>query len=78
MHCLLARPSTPWLRRLLRHRQFALALLMNMPGNALLGGAAGIAMLAGATRLFGFARHVVLMALATAPLPALLLWRGPA
>ncbi|WP_298829023.1 hypothetical protein [uncultured Piscinibacter sp.] len=75
---LAAHPAAPWLRRVLRRRGVALVLLLNLPGNALLGGAGGIALLAGSSRLFGLARFLVLSALATSPLPLMLLWLGRA
>lgn len=61
---------------LLRHRYLALALLLNLPGNAVLGGAGGVGMLAGMSGLFPFTRYMLLMALATTPVPLLLLISG--
>jgi hypothetical protein len=60
----------------LQRRSLALALLFNLPGNALIGGAGGIALFAGTSRLFSFTRFCLLTALATSPLPAMLLLRG--
>ncbi len=60
----------------LRHRHLTLAVALNLPGNAVIGGAGGIGMIAGASRLFSFARYCLLMAAATSPVPVLLLLRG--
>ncbi len=65
-----------WAAPALRHRHLALALVLNLPGNAAIGGAGGIGMLAGASRQFSFAGYCLSMAVATSPLPLLLLWRG--
>lgn len=54
---------------LLRHRYLALAVLLNVPGNAFIGGGGGIALVAGMSRFFGFPAFVVTIALAVAPVP---------
>jgi hypothetical protein len=64
-----------WAPVLRRHPAIALAALLNLPGNALIGGAGGIAMMAGMNRLLPFSRYLVLVAAATAPLPLVLLLR---
>jgi hypothetical protein len=51
----------------------ALAALLNLPGNAVIGGAGGIGMLAGITRVLSFPRYLLLVALATTPVPVALL-----
>lgn len=56
----------PWL---VRHRYLALAVLLNVPGNVVIGGGGGIAMAAGMTRLFSFPAYLLTVALAVAPLP---------
>lgn len=66
-----------WLRRLVRHRYLALAVLINMPGNAIIGGAGGIGLCAGMSRVFSLPRYVMVMVLATTPVP-ILLWIGHA
>ncbi len=64
-----------WARRAggLRWRYLALALLLNMPGNVILGGGGGICLLAGLSGLFRPGPMLVTLALAVAPLP-LVLW----
>jgi hypothetical protein len=71
----LPRPALPgaWAERLRRRPALALAALINLPGNAAIGGAGGIAVLAGAARLLPFWRYVLVMAVATTPLPLALL-----
>lgn len=59
---------------LARHRYLLLALAINLPGNALIGGGGGIAMLAGISRRFCFPCFVAVCALAVAPVPLLFLF----
>ncbi len=62
-----------WTRRLLEHRHLAIAVVLNLPGNAMIGGAGGIAMIAGMSRLFRFPLFMLTMALAITPVPLILL-----
>ncbi|MDP3961512.1 MAG: hypothetical protein Q8Q26_15880 [Pseudorhodobacter sp.] len=55
------------------HRHLALAVLVNLPGNSVLGGGGGILLLAGLTRLFRLPAVALTMALAVAPVP-ILVW----
>ncbi|PKM08176.1 MAG: hypothetical protein CVV14_05360 [Gammaproteobacteria bacterium HGW-Gammaproteobacteria-4] len=61
---------------LLRHRYLALALAFNLPGNALIGGGGGIALLAGLSRQFRYPHYLLMLCLAIAPVPVLLLLTG--
>lgn len=70
---LLERLPAGWARKLLRVRYLAAALLLNLPGNSVIGGAGGIAMVAGMSRLFSFPRFMLTMALAITPVPILIL-----
>ena len=54
---------------LVRHRYVALAVLFNMPGNFLLGGGGGIAMVAGVSRLYSVPGFLVTVAIAVSPVP---------
>jgi hypothetical protein len=66
-----------WLPFLLRHRYVALGLLLNMPGNVILGGGGGIAFAAGACRLFSPGAFLLTILIAVAPIPlAFLLFGG--
>jgi len=70
---------TPWLRHLVKHRYVALAVVLNLPGNALIGGAGGIGVIAGMSRAFRFFPFLLLVGIATTPVPIfLLLTRGGA
>lgn len=60
----------------IRYRYFALALAFNNPGNTLLGGGGGIAMIAGMTRMFPLIWFVVTVMLAVAPVPLLVFVLG--
>ena len=54
---------------LLRHRYIALALAINLPGNFLIGGGGGIAMVAGISRLFTLQGFLLAIGLAVSPVP---------
>ncbi|MBF9030980.1 hypothetical protein HKCCE3408_11295 [Rhodobacterales bacterium HKCCE3408] len=53
----------------LRHRYAALALLVNVPGNAIIGGGGGIMMMAGLSGLFAPAPTAIAVAMAVSPVP---------
>lgn len=61
---------------LLRHRYLALALAFNLPGNALLGGGGGIALLAGLSGQFRYWRYLLMLCVAIAPVPVLMMAAG--
>ncbi|MCP1169307.1 hypothetical protein NHG85_12380, partial [Limimaricola sp. ASW11-118] len=61
----------------LRRRYLLLALLINLPGNSLIGGGGGILLAAGLSRLFRPAPVLLTLVLATAPVPLLLMIVGP-
>jgi len=67
------RTSSRIVTALIRRRYLLVALLLNLPGNAVLGGGGGIAMLAGMSRLFPFPAYLLLIALAVLPGPLLIL-----
>ena len=63
-----------WIGRwILRYRYVLLAVLINLPGNSLIGGGGGILLVAGLSRLFSLPFILVTVILATAPVP-LALW----
>lgn len=66
-----------WSRRLggllLRHRYLAFAVSLNFPGNSAVGGGGGLALLCGMSGQFGWRAFAATAALATPPLPALVL-----
>ena len=67
-----------WSRRfgrwLLRHRHASLAVCLNFPGNSVAGGGGGLALLCGVSGQFGWRGFVLTAALATSPLPLLVLF----
>ncbi|MEE8120599.1 MAG: hypothetical protein V3T55_03665 [Anaerolineales bacterium] len=58
---------------LLKRRYLILALLLNLPGNALVGGGGGIAMMAGMSRLYSFPTYFFLISVAILPGPTLVM-----
>jgi hypothetical protein len=42
---------------------------LNIPGNIVIGGGGGIAMIAGLTGLYSFPRYLLTIAIAVAPIP---------
>ncbi len=66
-----------WVSRwIVKRRYLMLALALNLPGNSLVGGGGGIAMLAGLSRLFSPFFLLGTLALATAPVPILVYFFG--
>ncbi len=60
----------------IRYRFIALMILLNIPGNSVLGGGGGISMVAGYSRLFPFPSFLAAVALAVAPVPLFLFLMG--
>ena len=58
-----------WTPFLIRRRHIALALLVNLPGNALIGGGGGIALAAGISRIYSVAGFLITILIAVAPVP---------
>lgn len=71
-----ANAPAAWMPFLLRHRYVALAVLLNTPGNVVLGGGGGIAFAAGASRLFSTAGFLATILISVAPVPVLFLLLG--
>jgi hypothetical protein len=65
--------ATTALARLLQHRCVALGVLLNTPGNSLLGGGGGIAFAAGASSLLTLPQFLLTVLIAVAPVPAAIL-----
>jgi hypothetical protein len=61
---------------LVRHRYLAVALALNVPGNTVIGGGGGIALVAGMSRLFGFWPFLLMLAIAVSPVPLLIVLFG--
>ncbi len=73
---LLNRAPRSWVSTLLRNRYLALAVAINLPGNAAIGGAGGIGAIAGMSRLFRFRHYLLVVLIATTPVPLFLLLTG--
>jgi len=56
---------------LLRHRYLTIAALLNLPGNALLGGGGGIGLVVGMSGLVPYPAYLLVVAVAVAPVPLL-------
>ncbi len=61
---------------LLKHRYIAIIVALNVPGNAVIGGGGGIALLAGMSGLFTFPRFIASVSLAALPVPLVVLLSG--
>lgn len=61
---------------LIRYRYVTLALLLNLPGNAFLGGGGGLMLAAGLSRLFAPRHTIVALLLAVLPVPLTIWWFG--
>lgn len=61
---------------LLRHRYLALAVVINLPGNIVIGGGGGIALMAGASKLYSVPGFIATIVLAVAPVPLAILLFG--
>lgn len=73
---LVSRAPSRMIPFLLRHRYIALAIVINLPGNILLGGGGGISLLAGVSRLYPLSGFITLIALAVLPVPLAVLLFG--
>ena len=54
---------------LLRHRYLALVVILNIPGNTLVGGGGGIAFVAGLSGIYSFPTYIITILIAVAPVP---------
>ena len=54
---------------LLRHRYLTIAVVVNLPGNALIGGGGGIGLVAGMSKIIPFHGYLMVLAIAIAPVP---------
>ena len=54
---------------MIEYRYVALALLVNLPGNSLIGGGGGISLIAGLTRVYSLGGMIVTVMIAVAPIP---------
>lgn len=61
---------------LLKHRYLTIAIALNLPGNALIGGGGGICLIAGMSKIISFHGYVIVLAIAIAPVPLFFLLQG--
>ncbi len=61
---------------LLKHRYIAIIVALNVPGNAIIGGGGGIALLAGISGLFTMPRYFAAVSLAAFPVPLFVMLSG--
>lgn len=73
---LLERSPKKFVPFLLRYRYLALLLVINMPGNIVVGGGGGIAMSAGMSRLFAPSLFLLTIIIAVSPIPLFLIIFG--
>lgn len=73
---LLQNADSRWVPFLLRCRFAAVIVMLNLPGNAIVGGGGGISFLAGFSRLFSLPAYALTVAVAVAPVPLLVLLSG--
>ena len=66
---LMQRAPGKWSKALLRNRYVALGLIINVPGNSLIGGGGGIAFIAALSGAYTFWGFAMVVALAVAPVP---------
>ncbi len=71
-----AKTPKRWLPWLARHRYLTLMLAINLPGNIVVGGGGGLAMMAGMSRLFPMPRYLLTILVAVSPVPLVLLLFG--
>ncbi len=60
----------------LRHRYIALAVIVNTPGNSVIGGGGGIMMLAGLSGIFAPVQTLLAVAIAVSPVPLAIMLLG--
>jgi hypothetical protein len=77
LELLLQGASTRVVPFLLRHRFLALAVMLNIPGNTLIGGGGGICLAAGFSRLFSLPAYALTVVIAVSPVPLAVLITGP-
>jgi hypothetical protein len=76
LNMLIGRARGPLLTSLLRRRYLALAVAFNIPGSYIFGGGGGIALFAGASRLFSVTGFCITLVLAVAPVPVAVMFFG--
>ena len=73
MEFLLSHAPSKLVPFLIKHRYLLVALVLNLPGNALIGGGGGIGVIAGMSGLYAFGWYLLLISAAILPVPLLML-----
>lgn len=73
---LLQKAPNQFIPILLRHRYLALVLLINLPGNFLIGGGGGISLVAGISRLYSLPGFLIAIAIGVSPVPLAIYFFG--
>lgn len=76
LEMMLQRSTKKFIPFLLKYRYVALAVAINLPGNMIIGGGGGIALMAGLSRLFSPHLFLLVTAIAIAPVPLAWLFFG--
>ncbi|RDE22758.1 hypothetical protein DV711_09280 [Motiliproteus coralliicola] len=61
---------------LVKHRFLTIAVLLNLPGNAVIGGGGGIGLIVGMSHLVSYPTYLMLLVLAVAPVPLWFWFQG--
>ena len=61
---------------LLQHRYLTVAIALNLPGNALIGGGGGIGIVVGMSKIVPFHTYIIILAIAVAPVPLWVFLQG--
>jgi hypothetical protein len=61
---------------LLKHRYLTIALLLNLPCNAVIGGGGGIGMIVGMSGLITYTRYLITIAVSISPVPIVIFLKG--
>jgi hypothetical protein len=76
LNLMLSRSPRKFIPVLLKYRYVALLVAINMPGNIIIGGGGGIALMTGMSRLFSVPLYLLTIAIAVLPIPMLLVLFG--
>lgn len=61
---------------LLKYRYLTIAVLLNLPGNALIGGGGGIGLIVGMSGIITYPRYLLLITIAISPVPIMIILKG--
>jgi hypothetical protein len=61
---------------LLKYRYLTIAALLNLPGNALIGGGGGIGLIVGMSGIITYPRYLLLITIAISPVPIMIILKG--